>query len=148
MHHNAPTVLTAIVFAFLAACSRDARSQSANTKASSTARAKSAAQTTVAKNETTLPAYPTLLRGAMLGHEKSTGCKVYDAATNDAYDVVVTWYRSKLPGAKESPVTGMFTGMDFTINGTDHVTVYKSPQPPTAIILDQSVSGKKNCSST
>mgnify|MGYP001546712714 CR=1 FL=1 len=147
MRHNAPKILTAITFALLAACSRDASSQGASTKAPSTVHAKSAAQTTVEKNETTLPAYPKLLRGAMLGHEKSTGCKVYDAATNDAYEVVVAWYRSKVPGAKQSPVTGMFTATDSTINGTDHITVYKSPQPPTAIILDQSVSGK-NCSST
>jgi hypothetical protein len=145
MHYHQLNSLTAITFALLAACSHDASSQSA--KASAAVPAKSAAQTTVGKNETTLPAYPKLLNGAMLGHEKSTGCKVYNAATNDVYEVVVTWYRSKVPDAKESPVTGMFTGTDFTINGTDHITIYKSPQPPTAIILDQSVSGK-DCSST
>lgn len=138
MHDNAPRILMAITLVVLAACSRDA---------ASTAHAKSAARNTVKKNETTLPAYPRLLRGSMLGAPASTGCKVYDAATNDAYEVVVAWYRSNAPGAKESPVTGTFKGTDFTLDGTDHITVYKSLQPPTAIILDQSVSGK-NCSST
>jgi hypothetical protein len=147
MPNDASKILTVITFVFLAACSRDASSQSSNTKASSTAHAGFAAKNTVEKNETTLPAYPRLLRGSMLGHEQSTGCKVYDAATNDVYEVVVAWYRSKTPGAKERPVTGTFKGTDFTITGTDHITVYKSPQPPTAIILDQSVSGK-DCSST
>jgi hypothetical protein len=143
MHGNDRKILTAITFILLTACARDANSQSVNTKASAAAGARPGAHTTVGKNETTLPTYPRLIRGAMLGHEQSTGCKIYNAASNDAYEAVVSWYRSKVPGATQRPVTGMFRGTEFTINGTDHITVYDSPQPPTAIILNQSVSGKK-----
>jgi hypothetical protein len=51
-------------------------------------------------NLTDLPTYPNLTSGSMLGHPPKQGA-VYNAMTNDSYDQVLAWYRSRLAGARE-----------------------------------------------
>jgi hypothetical protein len=56
----------------------------------------------IAKNPTDLPAYPNLWKASVTGGGKGVAT-LYEAATHDAYETVLAWYRSRLVGASEEP---------------------------------------------
>ena len=133
--------LIGALIALLAACSKSADSQSHSTRA--TPSASTDAPSEIPKNETTLPTYPHLVSATMLGTPNpESGCIEYLSSTNDALDDALAWYRSKLGGARETPFHGDYKGVDFTVNGTDHVLVFVLGYTGTSITLRQSTGGK------
>jgi hypothetical protein len=127
--------------ALLAACAKssDSQSQSPPTTQSTTTEASS----DIPKNETTLPTYPHLAKATMLSNPNpENGCIEYMSSTNDSLDDALAWYRSKLSGAKETPFQGDYKGVDFTVNGTDHVMVFVLGMTGTSITLRHSTGGK------
>jgi hypothetical protein len=133
--------LIGVLIALLAACSKSADSQSQSTRATLSASADVPGD--LPKNETTLPTYPHLVSATMLSTPNpENGCIEYMSSTNDALDDALAWYRSKLGGAKETPFQGDYKGVDFTVNGTDHILVFVLGYTGTSITLRQSTGGK------
>jgi hypothetical protein len=64
------------------------------------------------------------------------------SSTNDQLSDAVAWYRSKLSGAKETPFKGDYQGVDFTVNGTDHVMVFTLGRTGTSITMLHATTGK------
>lgn len=125
------SLLAALVV--LLACSTKAASQKADASSASD----------IAKNETPLPAYPHLLSATMLSTPNpTTGCVEYMSSTDDPLSQAVAWYRSKLGGAKETPFKGDYQGVDFTVNGTDHVMVFTLGNTGTSITMLHATAGK------
>jgi hypothetical protein len=130
-----------VLIAVLAACSKSADSLSQSTRATQSSSAH--APSDIPKNETTLPTYPHLVSATMLSTPNpDSGCIEYMSSTNDPLDDALAWYRSKLGGAKETPFQGDYKGVDFTVNGTDHVLVFVLGYTGTSITLRQSTGGK------
>jgi hypothetical protein len=79
----------------------------------------------IEKNPTDIPTYPNLWRASVTGGGKGVAT-LYDAATHDAYETVVAWYRSHLPSAKEEK-SGFIKGLlTFKLPHGESVTVYQS----------------------
>jgi hypothetical protein len=64
------------------------------------------------------------------------------SSTDDPLSEAVAWYRSKLGGAKETPFKGDYQGVDFTVNGTDHVMVFTLGNTGTSITMLHATAGK------
>jgi len=140
MIHASARALIAGLF-LLSACSKGASSQS-STPASAPA-SPTDASADVDKNETPLPTYPHLAKANMLSvPNPNTGCVEYMSSTNDKLSDAVAWYRSKLGGAKETPFKGDYQGVDFTVNGTDHVMVFTLGNTGTSITMMHATTGR------
>ncbi|HMI57649.1 MAG TPA: hypothetical protein VK511_06360 [Gemmatimonadaceae bacterium] len=140
MLHASARALIASLF-LLSACSKGASSQSSSPPS---APASTAAESDdIDKNETPLPTYPHLVKANMLSvPNPNTGCVEYMSSTNDQLSDAVAWYRSKLGGAKETPFKGDYQGVDFTVNGTDHVMVFTLGNTGTSITMMHATTGK------
>ena len=125
----------------LAACSKSASSQ--NSSPSSPPASAQAESEDIDKNETPLPTYPNLVKANMLSvPNPNTGCVEYMSSTNDKLADAVAWYRTKLGGATETPFKGDYQGVDFTVNGTDHVMVFTLGNTGTSITMLHATTGK------
>ena len=138
---NASARILVASLLLLSACSKGASSQSsspASPPASSTDESGD-----LDKNETPLPTYPHLVKADMLSvPDPKTGCVEFMSSTNDKLSDAVAWYRSKLGGAKETPFKGDYQGVDFTVNGTDHVMVFTLGNTGTSITMKHGTTGK------
>ncbi len=133
--------LTYLALVLVAACSKNAGAQRTPSGSATTATADAASD--LDRNETTLPTYPHLVKGSMSSiPNPETGCIEYMSSTNDSLPVAIAWYRSKLGGAKETPFQGDYQGIDFTVNGTDHVLVFTFGNTGTSITLRHGTTGK------
>lgn len=133
--------LIAALVVLLAACSKQTASQKPSSPAAQDAPAGSSSD--IARNETPLPTYPHLTQATMLATPNpTTGCVEYMSSSNDALSDAVTWYRSRLGGAKETPFQGDYQGIDFTVNGTDHVMVFTLGNTGTSITMRHATTGK------
>jgi hypothetical protein len=133
--------LIGVLIALVGACSKSADSQSQSARA--TQSAGTDAPSDIPRNETTLPTYPHLVSATMLDTPNpESGCIEYMSSTDDALDDALAWYRSKLGGARETPFQGDYKGVDFTVNGTDHVLVFVLGYTGTSITLRHSTGGK------
>lgn len=133
--------LIAALVMLLAAGSKKAASQKPSSP--STRGADATSSSDIATNETPLPTYPHLMSGTMLSTPNpTTGCVEYMSSTNDKLSDAVTWYRSKLGGAKETPFKGDYQGVDFTVNGTDHVMVFILGNTGTSVTMMHATTGK------
>ncbi|HEV7702722.1 MAG TPA: hypothetical protein VGO46_00460 [Gemmatimonadaceae bacterium] len=140
MSHPSARALAATLI-LLSACSKSASSQG-STPGTPPASA-SAESDDIDKNETPLPTYPHLAKANMLSvPNPNTGCVEYMSSTNDQLSDAVAWYRSKLSGAKETPFKGDYQGVDFTVNGTDHVMVFTLGRTGTSITMLHATTGK------
>jgi hypothetical protein len=132
---------TQLGFVLVAACSKSADAQRTPSKPGTAAAA--AAPSDLDKNETTLPTYPHLVKGDMLSvPNPQSGCIEYMSSSSDSLKDAIAWYRSKLSGAKETPFLGDYQGIDFTVNGTDHVLVFTLGNTGTSITLLHGTTGK------
>jgi len=137
--HN--RLLVGTLIALLAACAKSAGSQSQSSPA--TPDPATAESSDIPRNETTLPTYPHLASAHMLSTPSpENGCIEYMSSTHDSLDDALAWYRSKLSGARETPFKGDYKGIDFTVNGTDHVLVFVLGRTGTSITLRHSTGGK------
>ncbi len=133
--------LMATLAVLLAACSKQTASQEPASSAAQGADA--SASSDIDKNETPLPTYPHLVKATMLSNPNpTTGCVEYMGSTNDALSDAVAWYRSKLGGTKETPFQGDYQGVDFTVNGTDHVMVFTLGNTGTSVTMMHATTGK------
>lgn len=125
----------------LSACSKGASSQSSSPASPPASATDSSGD--IDRNETPLPTYPHLAKGLMLSTPNpTTGCVEYMSSTDDKLSDAVAWYRSKLGGAKETPFLGDYQGVDFTVNGTDHVMVFTLGNTGTSITMMHATTGK------
>ena len=132
---------TLLGLVLVAACSRSASPQRASSDSATTRTAD--APSGIDKNETTLPTYPHLVKGDMFSvPNPQTGCIEYMSSTNDSLKDAIAWYRSKLGGARETAFQGDYQGIDFTVNGTDHVLVFTFGNTGTSITLQHGTTGK------
>jgi hypothetical protein len=125
----------------VAACSKSGNSQS-NASPASSAQPPFEDSGDIDKNQTPLPTYPHLVKANMLSVPNQNGCIEYMSSTSDKLSDAVTWYRTKLGGAKETPFTGDYQGVDFTVNGTDHVMVFALGNTGTSITMMHATTGK------
>lgn len=124
------------------ACSRSGNSQGDSAPAS-TAQPPLEESADIDKNQTPLPTYPHLAKANMLSvPNPANGCVEYMSSTGDRLSDAIAWYRTKLGGAKETPFTGDYTGVDFTVNGTDHVMVFALGNTGTSITMMHATTGK------
>jgi len=79
----------------------------------------------IAKNPTDLPAYPNLWKASVTGGGKGVAT-LYEAATHDAYETVLAWYRSRLVGASEEASRAVKDLVTFKLPHGESVTVYRS----------------------
>lgn len=131
-------IATAIV---LSACSKGASSKSSSPASPPSSAAEESGD--IDRNETPLPTYPHLVKGNMLSvPNPNTGCVEYMSSTEDNLSDAVAWYRSKLGGARETPLKGDYQGVDFTVNGTDHVMVFTLGNTGTSITMMHATTGR------
>ena len=88
----------------------------------------------IARNPTDLPAYPNLWKASVTGGGKGVAT-LYEAATHDAYETVLAWYRSRLVGASEEPSGSVKDLVTFKLPHGESVTVYRSEKDNTLITL-------------
>jgi hypothetical protein len=79
----------------------------------------------IAKNPTDLPTYPNVWKASVTGGGKGVAI-LYQAATHDAYQTVVAWYRSRLVGASEEKSGAVQDLLTFKLPHGESVTVYRS----------------------
>jgi hypothetical protein len=83
------------------------------------------ASSEIARNPTDLPAYPNLWKASVTGGGKGVAT-LYEAATHDAYETVVAWYRSRLVGASEEKSGYAKDLLTFSMPHGERVTIYRS----------------------
>ena len=131
----------AAILVVLSACSKSASSQNGTPASPSGSTADQSSD--IDKNETPLPTYPHLVKGNMLSvPNPDNGCVEYMSSSNDKLSDAIAWYRSKLGGAKETPFKGDYQGIDFTVNGTDHVMVFTLGNTGTSITMKHATTGR------
>jgi hypothetical protein len=79
----------------------------------------------IERNPTDLPAYPHLWKASVTGGGKGIAT-LYEAATHDAYETVLAWYRSRLVGANEEASGFVKDLVTFKLPHGESVTVYRS----------------------
>ncbi|MEO8881763.1 MAG: hypothetical protein ABI446_15325 [Gemmatimonadaceae bacterium] len=124
----------AAALTFGSKCSNDA-SSSANTAISSASNSQGTTSG-IEANLTDLPTYPNLTAGKMMGHPPKQGA-LYNAKTNDSYEQVVGWYRSKLTGATEGH-SGYVDGKNGKRETEFHLSKWNEQ---VSILADSSVKG-------
>lgn len=83
------------------------------------------ASVAIERNPTDLPAYPHLWKASVTGAGKGIAT-LYEAATHDAYETVLAWYRSRLAGANEEASGFVKDLVTFKLPHGESVTVYRS----------------------